>query len=117
MPRTYTSLWAGCKRSGSPQKVAANVYMSPMRQSQEYWMSQPQENSMYAFVGEATHAYQSPSKSLQHINSRLQKDGSAGFTAAAALDAAKSAAASLSAGGQTAAGRSDANNGPAGSSQ
>ena len=41
----------------------------------------------------------------------------AGFTAAAALDAAKSAAASLSAGGQTAAGRSDANNGPAGSSQ
>ena len=101
----------------SPQKVAANVYMSPMRQSQEYWMSQPQENSMYAFVGEATHAYQSPSKSLQHINSRLQKDGSAGFTAAAALDAAKSAAASLSAGGQTAAGRSDANNGPAGSSQ
>jgi retinoblastoma-like protein 1 len=101
----------------SPQKVAANVYMSPMRQSQEYWMSQPQENSMYAFVGEATHAYQSPSKSLQHINSRLQKDGSAGFTAAAALDAAKSAAASMSAGGQAAAGRSDANKGPAGSSQ
>lgn len=80
-------------------------------------MSQPQENSMYAFVGEATHAYQSPSKSLQHINSRLQKDGSAGFTAAAALDAAKSAAASMSAGGQAAAGRSDANKGPAGSSQ
>ena len=90
----------------SPQKVAPNVYMSPMRQSQEYWMSQPKENSMYAFVGEATHAYQSPSKSLQHINSRLQKD-STGFTAAVALDAAKSAAASLSAGGRATSARTE----------
>ena len=98
----YAGLPPAYKRS--PQKIAEKVYVSPLRKSQEYWLSKPEEGSLYAFVGEATHAYQSPAKSLLAINTSLHAD-QAGVTAALALDAAKTAAATLSGRGASPGGR------------
>ncbi|KAJ6799065.1 retinoblastoma-related protein-like isoform X2 [Iris pallida] len=57
----------------SPKKVSAsyNVYVSPLRQSKMDGLLSPSSKSYYACVGESTHAYQSPTKDLAAINSRL----------------------------------------------
>ncbi|PKU79560.1 Retinoblastoma-related protein [Dendrobium catenatum] len=57
----------------SPKKVSAshNVYVSPLRQSKMDALLAPSSKSYYACVGESTHAFQSPSKDLMVINSRL----------------------------------------------
>ncbi|XP_030465706.1 retinoblastoma-related protein [Syzygium oleosum] len=57
----------------SPKKVSAshNVYVSPLRSSKMDASISHSSKSYYACVGESTHAYQSPSKDLVDINSRL----------------------------------------------
>ncbi|XP_057866416.2 retinoblastoma-related protein isoform X2 [Cryptomeria japonica] len=57
----------------SPKKVSAthNVYVSPLGTSKRERLSLSHSNSLYAFVGESTHAYQSPSKDLMAINNRM----------------------------------------------
>ncbi|XP_030534586.1 retinoblastoma-related protein isoform X3 [Rhodamnia argentea] len=57
----------------SPKKVSAshNVYVSPLRSSKMDASISHSSKSYYACVGESTHAYQSPSKDLVAINSRL----------------------------------------------
>lgn len=61
----------------SPKKVSAshNVYVSPLRQSKMDALLAPSSKSYYACVGESTHAFQSPSKDLMVINSRLNCSG------------------------------------------
>ncbi|GKU91384.1 hypothetical protein SLEP1_g5266 [Rubroshorea leprosula] len=57
----------------SPKKVSAthNVYVSPLRTSKMDALISHNSKSLYACVGESTHAYQSPSKDLTAINNRL----------------------------------------------
>lgn len=57
----------------SPKKVSAkhNVYVSPLRSSKIEPLRAPSSRSLYACVGESTHAYQSPSKDLAEINNRV----------------------------------------------
>ncbi|GKV39649.1 hypothetical protein SLEP1_g47391 [Rubroshorea leprosula] len=57
----------------SPKKVSAshNVYVSPLRTSKMDALISQNSKSLYACVGESTHAYQSPSKDLTAINNRL----------------------------------------------
>lgn len=57
----------------SPKKVSAkhNVYVSPLRSSKIEPLRPPSSRSLYACVGESTHAYQSPSKDLADINNRV----------------------------------------------
>lgn len=57
----------------SPKKVSAthNVYVSPLRSSKRETLISSHSKSLYACVGESTHAYQSPSKDLTAINNRL----------------------------------------------
>jgi retinoblastoma-like protein 1 len=57
----------------SPKKVSAshNVYVSPLRSTKMDTLMSPHTRSLYACVGESTHAYQSPSKDLTAINNRL----------------------------------------------
>ncbi|EFJ10031.1 hypothetical protein SELMODRAFT_451523 [Selaginella moellendorffii] len=57
----------------SPRKVSArhNVYVSPLRNTKVENIMSPHSKSLYACVGESTHAYQSPSKDLTAINCRL----------------------------------------------
>ncbi|VAI74521.1 unnamed protein product [Triticum turgidum subsp. durum] len=57
----------------SPKKVSAthNVYVSPLRSSKMDTLLSPSSKSYYACVGESTHAFQSPSKDLNAINTRL----------------------------------------------
>uniref|UniRef100_A0ACD5Y271 Uncharacterized protein n=1 Tax=Avena sativa TaxID=4498 RepID=A0ACD5Y271_AVESA len=57
----------------SPKKVSAtrNVYVSPLRTSKMDTLLSPSSKSYYACVGESTHAFQSPSKDLKAINTRL----------------------------------------------
>ncbi|CAM6127960.1 unnamed protein product [Calypogeia fissa] len=57
----------------SPKKVSAshNVYVSPLRSTKMDTLLSPHTRSLYACVGESTHAYQSPSKDLTAINNRL----------------------------------------------
>ncbi|BBN20404.1 protein MpRBR [Marchantia polymorpha subsp. ruderalis] len=57
----------------SPKKVSAthNVYVSPLRATKMDTIMSPHTRSLYACVGESTHAYQSPSKDLSAINHRL----------------------------------------------
>eukprot|EP00252_Welwitschia_mirabilis_P023752 TRINITY_DN6812_c0_g1_i2.p1 TRINITY_DN6812_c0_g1~~TRINITY_DN6812_c0_g1_i2.p1 ORF type:complete len:432 (-),score=77.16 TRINITY_DN6812_c0_g1_i2:309-1604(-) len=57
----------------SPKKVSAgyNVYVSPLRSSKMEAIVAHNSKSLYACVGESTHAYQSPSKDLTAINNRL----------------------------------------------
>lgn len=57
----------------SPKKVSAthNVYVSPLRAMKMEFIMSPHTRSLYACVGESTHEYQSPSKDLSAINSRL----------------------------------------------
>lgn len=57
----------------SPKKVSAkhNVYVSPLRSSKMESLRSPHSRSLYACVGESTHAYQSPSKDLTDINKRV----------------------------------------------
>eukprot|EP00249_Psilotum_nudum_P024606 c29235_g1_i5 orf=213-3407(+) len=57
----------------SPKKVSANhnVYVSPLRSSKMESLLSPHSRSLYACVGESTHAYQSPSKDLKEINKRV----------------------------------------------
>ncbi|CAM6129031.1 unnamed protein product [Calypogeia fissa] len=59
----------------SPKKVSAshNVYVSPLRSTKTDTIMSPHTRSLYACVGESTHAYQSPSKDLTAINNRLNK--------------------------------------------
>nr|AAF97520.1 retinoblastoma related protein RBR1 [Zea mays] len=61
----------------SPKKVSAshNVYVSPLRQTKLDLLLSPSSRSFYACIGEGTHAYQSPSKDLAAINSRLNYNG------------------------------------------
>ncbi|XP_066339583.1 retinoblastoma-related protein 1-like isoform X2 [Miscanthus floridulus] len=61
----------------SPKKVSAshNVYVSPLRQTKMDSLLSPSSRSFYACIGEGTHAYQSPSKDLAAINSRLNYSG------------------------------------------
>ncbi|AQK57623.1 retinoblastoma-related protein 2 [Zea mays] len=61
----------------SPKKVSAshNVYVSPLRQTKMDLLLSPSSRSFYACIGEGTHAYQSPSKDLAAINSRLNYNG------------------------------------------
>ncbi|KAM0862260.1 hypothetical protein ACQ4PT_045381 [Festuca glaucescens] len=57
----------------SPKKVSAtrNVYVSPLRTSKMDTLLSPSSKSYYACVGESTQAFQSPSKDLKAINTRL----------------------------------------------
>ncbi|KAL6890246.1 hypothetical protein ACP4OV_009009 [Aristida adscensionis] len=57
----------------SPKKVSSshNVYVSPLRQAKMDALLSPSSRSFYACIGEGTHAYQSQSKDLAAINSRL----------------------------------------------
>ncbi|KAK3120382.1 hypothetical protein QOZ80_9AG0686630 [Eleusine coracana subsp. coracana] len=57
----------------SPKKVSSshNVYVSPLQQTKMDALLSPSSRSFYACIGEGTHAYQSPSKDLAAINSRL----------------------------------------------
>ncbi|KAH7293871.1 hypothetical protein KP509_28G046300 [Ceratopteris richardii] len=57
----------------SPRKVSAkhNVYVSPLRSSKIEPLRAPSSRSLYACVGESTHAYESPSKDLSKINNRV----------------------------------------------
>lgn len=57
----------------SPKKVSAvhNVYVSPLRSSKMDALISNTSKSYYACVGESTRAYQSPSKDLSAINTRL----------------------------------------------
>ncbi|XP_024532966.1 retinoblastoma-related protein isoform X1 [Selaginella moellendorffii] len=57
----------------SPRKVSArhNVFVSPLRNTKVENIMSPHSRSLYACVGESTHAYQSPSKDLTVINCRL----------------------------------------------
>lgn len=57
----------------SPKQVstAHNVYVSPLRSSKMDVLVSNGSKSFYACVGESTHAYQSPSKDLTAINTRL----------------------------------------------
>uniref|UniRef100_A0A453RNL1 Retinoblastoma-associated protein B-box domain-containing protein n=1 Tax=Aegilops tauschii subsp. strangulata TaxID=200361 RepID=A0A453RNL1_AEGTS len=59
----------------SPKKVSAthNVYVSPLRSSKMDTLLSPSSKSYYACVGESTHAFQSPSKDLNAINTRLNR--------------------------------------------
>eukprot|EP01018_Ginkgo_biloba_P033472 Gb_14616 [translate_table: standard] len=59
----------------SPKKVSAthNVYVSPLRSSKMESLNSPHSKSLYACIGESTHAYQSPSKDLNVINNHLSK--------------------------------------------
>ncbi|KAJ1275719.1 hypothetical protein BS78_05G157600 [Paspalum vaginatum] len=61
----------------SPKKVSSshNVYVSPLRQTKMDLLLSPSSRSFYACIGEGTHAYQSPSKDLAAINSRLNYNG------------------------------------------
>ncbi|XP_010557914.1 PREDICTED: retinoblastoma-related protein 1-like isoform X2 [Tarenaya hassleriana] len=60
----------------SPKKVSAthNVYVSPLRTSKMDALISHSSKSYYACVGESTHAFQSPSKDLSAINSRLNNN-------------------------------------------
>lgn len=57
----------------SPKKVSSshNVYVSPLRQTKMDALLSPSSRSFYACIGESTQAFQSPSKDLAAINSRL----------------------------------------------
>eukprot|EP00250_Pteridium_aquilinum_P015746 c22740_g1_i1 orf=465-3686(-) len=57
----------------SPKKVSEkhNVYVSPLRSSKIEPLRAPSSRSLYACVGESTHAFQSPSKDLAEINNRV----------------------------------------------
>ncbi|KAL5704043.1 Retinoblastoma-related protein 1 [Ranunculus cassubicifolius] len=57
----------------SPKKVseAFNVYVSPLRQSKKDALISYSSKSHYAFVGESTKHYETPSRDLSDINSRL----------------------------------------------
>ncbi|CAM6084448.1 unnamed protein product [Calypogeia fissa] len=59
----------------SPKKVSAshNVYVSSLRSAKTDTIMSPHTRSLYAYVGESSHAYQSPSKDLTAINNRLNK--------------------------------------------
>ncbi|CAO2144326.1 unnamed protein product [Urochloa humidicola] len=61
----------------SPKKVSSshNVYVSPLRQTKMDLLLSPSSRSFYACIGEGTHAYQSPSKDLAAINSRINYNG------------------------------------------
>ena len=55
--------------------IRQNVYVSPMR-SEKALASlagtfTPRSKSLYAFLGESTHAYQSPARDLNFINRRI----------------------------------------------
>ncbi|TVU24646.1 hypothetical protein EJB05_27095 [Eragrostis curvula] len=62
----------------SPKKVSSshNIYVSPLRQTKMDALLSPSSRSFYACIGEGTHAYQSPSKDLAAINSRLNYNSS-----------------------------------------
>ena len=72
-----------------------SVYVSPMRSSaaaaQQQHMT-PRSKSLFAFVGESTHAYQSPGKDLQFINQRINDTAKASEAPTATGDAAPSVA-------------------------
>ncbi|KAG8089914.1 hypothetical protein GUJ93_ZPchr0011g27799 [Zizania palustris] len=57
----------------SPKKVSSshNVYVSPLRQTKMDALLPPSSRSFYACIGESTQSFQSPSKDLAAINSRL----------------------------------------------
>ncbi|KAF6134022.1 hypothetical protein GIB67_038313 [Kingdonia uniflora] len=57
----------------SPKKVSAerNIYISPLRSPKMDALTLHSSKSYYACVGESTRAYQSPSKDLKEINTRL----------------------------------------------
>ncbi|KQJ99190.1 hypothetical protein BRADI_3g41630v3 [Brachypodium distachyon] len=80
----------------SPKKVSAthNVYVSPLRSSKMDTLLSPSSKSYYACVGESTHAFQSPSKDLKAINTRLNSgkkvSGRLNFDVVSDLDVARS---------------------------
>lgn len=82
----------------SPLRVTrgTNVYVSPLR-SAGAAAARSNTRTLYAFVGESTHAYQSPSKDLSFINGRMNSrvgtDASADTASDAALQEAAAAAA------------------------
>mmetsp|Transcript_9363 Transcript_9363/g.34347 ORF Transcript_9363/g.34347 Transcript_9363/m.34347 type:complete len:968 (-) Transcript_9363:165-3068(-) len=59
----------------SPKKVSNqhNVYVSQLRSDKASELMSPRTKSLYAFLGESTHAYQSPSKDLSFINGRINQ--------------------------------------------
>ena len=73
-----------------------SVYVSPMRSSAAAAAQQhmtPRSKSLFAFVGESTHAYQSPGRDLQFINQRINDAAKAKKTEEAAHTVAGVAAA------------------------
>ena len=72
-----------------------SVYVSPMRSSAAAAAAQhmtPRSKSLFAFVGESTHAYQSPGRDLQFINQRINDAAKTAEAATATGDAAPSVA-------------------------
>ncbi|KAK4846889.1 hypothetical protein QYF36_023020 [Acer negundo] len=61
----------------SPKKVSSsqNVYLSPSRPSKDAFNSLMGQRSYYAFIGESTCAYRSPSKELDLINECINRNG------------------------------------------
>ncbi|KAK1567414.1 hypothetical protein Q3G72_011968 [Acer saccharum] len=61
----------------SPKKVSSsqNVYLSPSRPSKDAFNSQMGQRSYYAYIGESTCAYRSPSKELDLINECINRTG------------------------------------------
>ncbi|KAK2665965.1 hypothetical protein Ddye_004539 [Dipteronia dyeriana] len=61
----------------SPKKVSSsqNVYLSPSRPSKDAFNSLMGQRSYYAFIGESTSVYRSPSKELDLINECINRTG------------------------------------------
>ena len=88
----------------SPKKLAGtNVYASSITSSKkDALLMTPRSRSLYAFVGEPTHAYQSPSKDLSYINGRIKASnaglgGLAGLTDVAMSESTQAVAAVVAA--------------------
>jgi hypothetical protein len=84
--------------------VKPNFYVSPMRGDKAAAANMtPRSKSLFAFVGESTHAYQSPAKDLSFINRRVALSASHAAPEAAHSNSGSAAAAVASAVGAVAA--------------
>ena len=76
-----------------------NVYVSPMRvERSSASLMTPRSKSLFAFVGESAHAYQSPAKDLNFINRRMAQSAHHAAPEAAHSNSGSFAAASVAGG-------------------
>jgi len=70
------------------RKIAGNVFASqlPDHKKQEYLLASPRSHSLFTFIGESTHAYQSPSRRLDMINTKLNQASNGNGQAASGSD-------------------------------